>query len=553
MKKNIVKMIIGMTCLMLSMTGCEKVMVFQRNQEESAQEEKTYVDPMDYSIDILTRYNLPDFSRMDADDQEEYVNNLQIMKKIQALDLKKEDFIYPEQNMESVKNAVDEKKKSTQSLFTESVVFNGNTSAELQECMDANINKTIEIQSASIDFDTTVIVPSNTCIKGNGVKITMTSNVDSAFLVEDKENVIVSGLQIEGGFQYGIYVIDARNIEIFDCSISFLEQKPIVVVGNCEYVMIHDNNFEENQNGGVYFDGNINYGEISANIIKNNYGTSNWMAGIVLCGVEIQNKKDIWEKFDENHHFPQKDTLYSEINCPHNLIVADNYVENNNASGIYGDGAYLCYLTGNMVRNNDKEGICLDYGSFGCYLYDNTFEGNGRRINQTDKDLEMDFVLDGGRLEDGSAKSKLPAISLDNTAYNILLNNVVSENYGGGIKMVRTTVRCLIAENIVKNNNMGQSDDFHFFGIELGSAIADAEATEMDFTADYENIICRNTISGNHYSGVFIGEGGYVNDVFDNVIMQAQMFSIEAVSTMFNSIVNNTADKDVRNEYVAEK
>ena len=558
MKKNIVKMIIGMTCIMFSMTGCEKVMVFQRNQEESMQEEsmqeeKTYVDPMDYSIDILKRYNLPDFSRMDADDQEKYVNNLQIMKKIQALDLKKEDFIYPEQNMESVKNTVDEKKKNVQSLFTESVAFNGNTSAELQKCIDANINKTIEIQSASVDFDTTVIVPSNTCIKGNGVKITMASKVDSAFLVENKENVIVSGLQIEGGFQYGIYAIDARNIEIFDCSINSLEQKPVVVVGNCEYVMIHNNDFEENQNGGVYFDGNINYGEISSNIIKNNYGTSNWMAGIVLCGVEIQNKKDIWEKFDENHHFPQKDTLYSEINCPHNIIVSDNYVENNNASGIYGDGAYLCYLTGNMVRNNDKEGICLDYGSFGCYLYDNTFEGNGRRINQTDKDLEMDFVLGGGRLEDGSAKSKLPAISLDNTAYNVLLNNVVSENYGGGIKMVRTTVRCLIAENIVKNNNMGQSDDFHFFGIELGSAIADAEATEMDFTADYENIICRNTISGNHYSGVFIGEGGYVNDVFDNVIMQAQMFSVEAVSTMFNSIVNNVADKDVRNEYVAEK
>ena len=543
---------------MFSMTGCDKVMVLQRNQEESAQEESAqeenvYVDPMDYSIDILKRYNLPDFSRMDAEDQEKYVNNLQIMKKIQTLNLKKEDFVYPEQNMDSVKNAVDEKKKSVQSLFKESVVFNGNTSDELQQCIDSNMNKIIEIRSAAIDFNATVTMPSNTCIKGNGVKITTESRIESAFLVENKENVIMSGIQIEWGFQYGIYVIDTNNIEILDCTINCLDQKPVVVVGDCGYVMIHDNNFEENQNGGIYFDGNINYGEISANIIKNNYGTSNWMAGVVLCGVEIQNKKDIWEKFDENHHFPQKDTLYSEINCPHNIIVADNYVENNNASGIYGDGAYLCYLTGNMVRNNDKEGICLDYGSFGCYLYDNTFERNGRRINQTDKDLEMDFVLDGGRLEDGSAKSKLPAISLDNTAYNVLLNNVVSENYGGGIKMVRTVVRCLIAENIVKNNNMGQSDDFHFFGIELGSAIADEEATEMDFAADYENIICRNTISGNHYSGIFIGEGGYVNDVFDNVIMQAQMFSIEAVSTMFNSIVNNTADKDVRNEYVAGK
>lgn len=384
------------------------------------------------------------------------------------------------------------------------------------------------------------------------MNITSLTDIDKAFVIKNAENISISGMNIDGGFEYGIYVVDSKNIEVKENVINNLGQKPVVIVGDCEYILVNDNSFSGNQNGGIYFDGNINYGEISGNTVQNNLGTSNWMAGIVLCGVESQNKDDIWEKFDENHHFPQKDTLYSEINCPHNIIVSDNYVENNNASGIYGDGAYLCYLTGNMVRNNDKEGICLDYGSFGCYLYDNTFEGNGRRMNQTDKDLEMDFVLASGRLDDGSAKSKLPAISLDNTAYNILVNNVVSDNYGGGVKMVRTTVRCLIAENVIKNNNLGQNDSFHFFGVELGSAIADTESTEMDFTADYENIICRNSITGNHYSGVFIGENGYVNDVFDNVIMQPQMFSVEAISTMFNSIVNNTSDKDVRNEYVSE-
>ncbi len=548
--------IISAVVLSVCMTGCEKNTSDASNKTTSenapVETEEAYIDQQDYSIDIITRYNLPKLSRMAEEDQEKYVNNLQVMKKIDALNLKEEDFIYPEQSLQTLNSSLEEKKNTLAKKFSDCVTFKGSTSDELQKFINNNTNKTILIENEEIKFTSSIEVPSNVCIEGQNVNITSLTDIDKAFVIKNAENISISGMNIDGGFEYGIYVVDSKNIEVKENVINNLGQKPVVIVGDCEYILVNDNSFSGNQNGGIYFDGNINYGEISGNTVQNNLGTSNWMAGIVLCGVESQNKDDIWEKFDENHHFPQKDTLYSEINCPHNIIVSDNYVENNNASGIYGDGAYLCYLTGNMVRNNDKEGICLDYGSFGCYLYDNTFEGNGRRMNQTDKDLEMDFVLASGRLDDGSAKSKLPAISLDNTAYNILVNNVVSDNYGGGVKMVRTTVRCLIAENVIKNNNLGQNDSFHFFGVELGSAIADTESTEMDFTADYENIICRNSITGNHYSGVFIGENGYVNDVFDNVIMQPQMFSVEAISTMFNSIVNNTSDKDVRNEYVSE-
>lgn len=547
--------IISAVILSVCMTGCGKNTSDASNKPTSenapVETEEAYIDQQDYSIDIITRYNLPKLSRMAEEDQEKYVNNLQVMKKIDALNLKEEDFIYPEQSLQTLNSSLEEKKNTLAKNFSDCVTFKGSTSDELQKFINNNTNKTILIEN-EIKFTSSIEVPSNVCIEGQNVNITSLTDIDKAFVIKNAENISISGMNIDGGFEYGIYVVDSKNVEVKENVINNLGQKPVVIVGDCEYILVNDNSFSGNQNGGIYFDGNINYGEISGNTVQNNLGTSNWMAGIVLCGVESQNKDDIWEKFDENHHFPQKDTLYSEINCPHNIIVSDNYVENNNASGIYGDGAYLCYLTGNMVRNNDKEGICLDYGSFGCYLYDNTFEGNGRRMNQTDKDLEMDFVLASGRLDDGSAKSKLPAISLDNTAYNILVNNVVSDNYGGGVKMVRTTVRCLIAENVIKNNNLGQNDSFHFFGVELGSAIADTESTEMDFTADYENIICRNSITGNHYSGVFIGENGYVNDVFDNVIMQPQMFSVEAISTMFNSIVNNTSDKDVRNEYVSE-
>ena len=186
---------------------------------------------------------------------------------------------------------------------------------------------------------------------------------------------------------------------------------------------------------------------------------------------------------------------------------------------------------------------------FGFYLKGNVFEENGQRSRQTDDDLQLDFVLDFGRMEDGTAISKLPGISLDNTAYNILEDNMIINNYGGGIKMVRTTVRTVILKNVIRDNNKGQNDIYHFFGIEIGAAPSGIENSVMDFTPSYENIVCRNIITGDHYSGVFIAEECYVNDVFDNVIMDSQAFGVEAISHKFNSIINNRTNCGVRNEF----
>lgn len=46
-----------------------------------------------------------------------------------------------------------------------------------------------------------------------------------------------------------------------------------------------------------------------------------------------------------------------------------------------------------------------------------------------------------------------------------------------------------------------------------------------------------------------MGEECYVNDIFDNVIMEPQMFAVEAISNKFNSIVNNLSNAGIRNEY----
>ena len=56
-----------------------------------------------------------------------------------------------------------------------------------------------------------------------------------------------------------------------------------------------------------------------------------------------------------------------------------------------------------------------------------------------------------------------------------------------------------------------------------------------------------NAIRGNHYSGIFFAEDSDQNDVFDNVIMDAQDWALEAVKPMPNSALNNLTNLPSRN------
>ena len=111
--------------------------------------------------------------------------------------------------------------------------------------------------------------------------------------------------------------------------------------------------------------------------------------------------------------------------------------------------------------------------------------------------------------------------------------------------MVRSGYRNLLFGNIIKDNNAGGNDFCHGYGIELGYASKpDVPFKGLDFTADYENIIARNTISGFHYSGIFLAEEDYCNDLIDNIVMDGTEFAIENHSTYFNSAVGNTVNRN---------
>ena len=500
-----------------------------------------------YEQDILERFGLPRFERMDSAEAQELVESLQVMQKIRKLGVDVPSILYPENNMAALENVLDVQKANTMNAPREEVEFDGTKGSELQKCIDNNQGKKIIITSNEIEVNQELDIPENTYLYGNNVKLTGQSKF--LFMVEGVKNVVIDGFVINGGYDFGVYVISSSNVYVRNCIINSCNDKAITLVNDCQYIGIENNMMNENGQGGIYVVGNANQFRFTGNTVSNSKGSGNYMAGIVICCIHTVEPKDIWDPYPGNHWWPTKAAVVEDMVCPHNYIVEENTVKHNNSSGIYSDGSYLGFIVNNLIIENDKEGMCLDNGTFGCYVAENVVKENGRRIRQTDEALELDFVLHAGRMADGSANSKVPGISLDNAAYNMIIGNTVADNYGGGIKSVRTAVRNLIFENTLIDNNLGQGDVFHFFGVELGSASPDKATTKLDATPSYENIVARNTITGNHYACVFISTDGYCNDVFDNVLMDAGWFSVECISVKFNSIINNLSNRDMRNEY----
>ena len=468
-------------------------------------------------VDIIFRYGLPKLERMGWIEQDEYVNSLKVIKKIDKLGVEKEEFLYPELEMEKIDDSV-RRLKGRYYNDKASITFTGVTSKELQQTIDDNPGITIDIHSKRIELSDTIVLQDNTVINGNGVRLEG-DGLAYGFWGEDISGVYLNDIHIEGGIDYGVYLTDCSNITISNCGINKMLQKAICIMGESKRLNISNNEIRYNNAGGLHLAGNVSTGLIDSNIITDNDGISKWMSGIVLTDIIPDNSYDLWERFDKENNIVQRDDIDTQANCPHDIIVTNNRISNNGSLGIYSSGAYKCYVMDNMISQNRYGGICLDYGTIGFCLEGNFVEGSA----------DIDYI----------------GIEMDNAAYNILRNNIITRNYEG-IKMLRACVRNLIMENVV---NAGENSIPHQYAIEIGAQAEDDGSGNVDIASGCENIVCRNNISGNYHSGIFIDERCYVNDVFDNIIMGTQMFSVEAVSDMFNSIVNNTSNAEERNEY----
>ncbi len=495
-------------------------------------------------ISLIKENNLPSLSRMSEEDTKKYMSELQVLKKIEKLGIDPAQFETPELNWKNTYNTVDNA-INNRTKYQNDVRFNGSTASELNALIATSDSAYITIESDKIILDETINLKSDIGINASKTEFVPGSMViDKAVMAEDCDNISLDYFKLEnGGYNYALYIIRTNNFSIKGCTLSKSTYKGLVVMGTCTNFVMLDNNVTYNGNGGVFLNGNISNGIIKNNDIEENYGTRNLTAGMVMTSMTIDDYYTAYNEFKDEH-------LYDLLDTPHDIVLYQNRVQHNNSSGIYSDGAYNIYIIENIIYKNEKEGMCLDYGTFGAYVHNNVVRQNGGRFRQTDEDLEADFVTSFGRLEDGSSPAKLPGISIDNSAYNIILNNNVNQNYGSGIKSVRSAYRNVIMENTVSDNNYGENEKFHFFGIEIGHASTpDEPVIGLDFTASYENIVCRNVVTGPDYAGVFLEIESYCNDVFDNVIMGSEKFAIECHSTLFNSIVNNTLNQEVLNLY----
>ena len=502
------------------------------------------ISPSDcYSI--MTANKLPALSRMAAEDSKKYMGNLQVLQKIEKLGIDTASFETPELNWKNVYNRVSDTMQK-ENTFSDKISFTGSTASQLNTLIAQSTDAYITIESSTVRMDEPIRMKSGIALDAAGVTFTGSTDdrVAQAVIAEDCTNFALYNLNLTAGcYEYGIYIIRSNTFTIENCTISNALYKGLVMMGENKNFTIRNNTVSYNGNGAVFLNGNISNGIIAGNDVVDNYGTRNLTAGIVMTSMEIDDYYTAYNEFKDEH-------LYNLLDTPHDIVLYQNNVKHNNSSGIYSDGAYQIYIVENIIYQNDKEGMCLDYGTFGAYVSNNIVKENGGRLRQSDEDLEADFVTTFGRLSDGSSPAKLPGISIDNSAYNTIVNNNVTQNYGSGVKMVRSAYRNIIMENSVSDNNKGKSDDFHFFGIEIGhESTPDEPVKGLDFTASYENIVCRNIVTGSNYAGVFLAVDSYCNDVFDNTILGSEWYAIECHSNMFNSMPNNIMDQEILNLY----
>ncbi|EIJ42984.1 hypothetical protein BegalDRAFT_2119 [Beggiatoa alba B18LD] len=390
-----------------------------------------------------------------------------------------------------------------------------------------------------ITVDEPLQVPSETWIIGNNALLkAIDPTLQSSIVLNGVKQVQLSQLRIVGG-HVAIQLKQAQQVQLDNIVIDTPTRA--IVIQESAWLTLTQLQIKQAQVGGILLQGDTHHVLLSHSEIRDGQNPDNTGAAVLLTDVQA-----LSASLGLTLH-ELAEPIYPPVSAPHAIIIEYNQIIGNRAQGIYSDGGYGNIIQHNYIKNNDKEGLCLDFGSVNNIIQENTLVRNGFRSRQTDDSLKQDFVWSFGKLADGSSVSKLPAISLDNAAQNLVIWNNIRESAGDGIKIVRTGIRNLILFNTLMNNNQGQNSRFHFFGILLGNASAEPEIAKqaianpvLDFIPAIENIVAGNVIDGNHYSGILLDSASAFNDIYDNMIRHYQNQPLENASTATNSIVGNS-------------
>ena len=489
-------------------------------------------------IDYVVRHRLPSLTRMVSNERAQFIAPTMFAGRIEKIGIKVEECLKPEIKWKKIYNTVP-KRFSSNSHIT----FSGKKSSELNACIAKNPNNQIDVTVREIELDEEIRLKSDVSLKGCNtlLKYNKEKRVRFAFLVEDCQKVEISGFSFRD-VPFGIYCLNSRDIilknsRFFNCS------GRAVVLRNVIGARVSENRISKTNRSGVYVIGDSHDILIDKNVIADGRDFVNTSAGITVSSIPLAD-----DPYDPDKHLSL--SIRGRLVSPHDVLIYENELISNKAQGIYLDGPHLVYIVRNRIKGNIKEGICLDWGTIGAFVSENDILFNGI------------YFPDGQPIDPKWEKrkfDKLPGISLDNTMWNIIERNNISHNAGSGIKAVRSAIETIIFKNVITDNNLASSSTFRGYGVSLGNSGYgnNVNATKlMDFVPDMGCIVAANIISGKHHEGIHMAKEIYMNDVFNNVILGSDRFSIKNLSKRNNIIYDNIVDvgmEGVQQEQIMKK
>jgi hypothetical protein len=425
------------------------------------------------------------------------------------------------------------------------VTFAGSTASELNQLLTGGEQRVIRVVASVISLDVPIrILQSNIAIDFGTTRLIATKPQTFMLTLEEVGNVHIKGGNFSGA-GWGILISRSHSIVLGGTTIQ--NARGGVMVTNSRAVTIRGGTFCRLEEAPIMLHGDTHQVVVRHNTISGNLGSSNWHAGVVISDRNAHVDQDPDSLLQSDRYGVREQKITSRLTIPSENVIAYNTITGNLSSGIYSDGGAKNAYVQNLIEGNSKEGVCLDNGSAANLVIFNDIRANGKRWGKTDSDLGREFVLKFGRLPDGTSTAKLPGVSIDNAAYNLILFNEIQDNFGGGLKMVRSAFYNVLGMNIINENNEGNSPTFHFFGIEFGAATADIPVPDLDFHASRGNEVFGNSIRGKHYAGIFFAAGSDSNMLFDNSIFGASNWALESVAKEDNLSFNNLSNLPCRN------
>lgn len=483
------------------------------------------------AVPLAQTYALPALPESAADEAGRIARGTQVYRRAQALGV---DATTPFATWAAADDIVTLNRGILPGLLDQALPtleFNGSRLSELGELIAGADSAHITVTSGRLTADETLRIVGRDIVVDFGHAVIEAGPREPVWLIEisDSHDVAVLNATAVSG-RNGILVEDSSRIAISGNDIRGLTENGIVVTGDTSTVIVDSNEISELDRSGIMLHGPVTSTLVERNQISDLLGHSNWNAGILLTGRKGDIGADPDAFFLSDGHWVVEEPIYRRLHNPQRNVILDNDIVDGLSSGVYNDGTIANLFLGNRIVGNAKEGVCFDNGATANVFAGNVVSGNGKRWGQPDDVLAFESVLDEGRGDDGTAVAKLPGVSIDNAIYNYVYANEVTDNWGGGIKMVRTAMFNHIGHNVLLDNNLGASETFHFFGIELGSARADVPATDLDFVGSSGNVVFGNEIHGKHYSGIFVANGSVQNELGGNDIRGVQAFEIERPS-----------------------